>query len=90
MRPEDAYNRPRALAYLARQDYQNARGYAELLIDDRDRKELVRHIASTMPSEHQEYERYWKARHEQRLQAAAEWRKSQAKKERGHNELGSE
>lgn len=80
MRREDAFNRATSLAWLAHGNYQDARGYAELLINEQDRAELVRHIALTMPVEHKAYEQENKARDEQRLKAAKEWRQLQAKK----------
>lgn len=80
VRPEDAFNRDVSLAYLAQKNYQDARGYAELLINEQDRAELVRHIALTMPTEHKAYEQASKARDDARLKAAAEWRKKQVEK----------
>lgn len=83
MRPEDAFNRDVSLAYLAQGNYQDARGYAELLINEQDRAELVAHLAREMPAEHKAYEQESKVRDEQRLKAAAEWRRKQAKKAKG-------
>lgn len=80
VRPEDAFNRDVSLAYLAQKNYQNARGYAELLINEQDRAELVAHLARKMPAEHKAYEQASKARDEARLKAAAEWRKTHTKK----------
>lgn len=83
MRREDAFNRATSLTWLAHGNYQDARGYAELLINEQDRAELVRHIALTMPAEHKAYEQASKTRDAERLKAAAEWRKKQAKKAKG-------
>lgn len=80
VRREDAYNRDVSLGYLARQDYQNARGYAELLINEQDRAELVAHLAREMPTEHKTYEQASKTRREETLKDAKEWRETQAKK----------
>lgn len=83
MRREDTFNRATSLAYLAHGNYQDARGYAELLISEQDRTELVAHLARAMPNEHKAYEQASKARDEARLKAAAEWRQLQAKKAKG-------
>lgn len=80
VRREDTFNRATSLAYLAQGNYQKARGYAELLINEQDRKELVAHLAQSMPTAHKEYEQDSKARDEERLKAAKEWRQAQAKK----------
>lgn len=80
MRQEDTANRASSLIWLTVGHYVNARGYAELLINEQDRAELVAHLAREMPDEHKAYEQASKARDAERLQAAKEWRQKQAKK----------
>lgn len=59
LRREDAANSREALAWLERGNYPRARGWAEMLINGKDRGELIAHIAETMPAEHEKHERYW-------------------------------
>jgi hypothetical protein len=52
LRREDVANRATALAWLARGDYQRAKGWAMLLINDMHRWTLLREIQAAAPEEH--------------------------------------
>jgi Tfp pilus assembly protein PilF len=82
LRREDATNRRIALAYLAQGDYTRARGWAELLIDDTPRADLVATLRATMPAEHKAYEKAAKARRKAAEAEAEQWRAAQAARAR--------
>ena len=89
LRREDAANRRVALAWLGQRDYGRARGWAELLVNDDHRAELIAHLAATMPAEHKAYRKAAKARERAAQAAAKKWRAAQAASGRKGQERAS-